>query len=204
LVEEEEVFHSAAKAWIDCEAAEIDREASELESRSIHLYLPRLEKRVRALRHRKRRVVLLASAAAAAVLALLAVWLIPAVRKASETEIVYMNPNEAPPQEILELNFVLPEGTEVVSTELKNGKTVHTLSDSRYGEIIVTMELPGPDNPDFSKMERLLIDGTQVPANIGAQTKMIAFEHGGIVYTVTTQGETAALFSIYRAITAAG
>jgi len=192
-MESTDSLQKIARAYIEAEAKLIDLEADELEKEP-DLVLPRLEKRVAALRARRKRTrtAFIALAAAAAVLALL-VWRAPVFIR--DGGAMLGGPDK---EEAMELSFELPEGMEVVSSEVENGRTVYTISDGERS-VVLTMEPPGPSSTDFSAMDRVLIDGDEVPVKFMADSKTIAFEHGGVVYTITA-GDTATLFELYRII----
>jgi len=102
---------------------------------------------------------------------------------------------------LLPLSFSLPGDLWVLESKLDNGMSIYVFGSDTYGRSVLSMEpLSGHTDPSFSGMKPMEIDGDQVFAKIDRDSRVIAFVHVDILYTVSSPYSTDVLILLYRAI----
>jgi len=107
------------------------------------------------------------------------------------------------------LSFVLPAGYKVAATDFDNGVSLYALESPSHGDVQMAVcpadedggnagaEVPAMAVP---KMDMVIIDGTAVPAKVDDSFMLLAFEHKGMSYTLSSRDDMGALVAFYRSI----
>ena len=218
----EQKFKNAAELYAKNEGEALLEEAAGLRRRNVSYLTPRADRAVRELaskRKRPRRRNALLGFAGAAACIIIAVRLISGVPGAMSGGGSIENAAQAPPvlenlekdvaasgafgQEIIPISFVLPAGYEITSADFDNGMSVYALENEARGAVVLTMyyadeagAAPGMED-GFGE---IIIDGASVPAKVNDAYKLLAFESGGLQYTLSSEDDLGALAAFYRSI----
>jgi hypothetical protein len=104
-------------------------------------------------------------------------------------------------QQARELDFKLPQQFAVAATDWDNGQSVYHLTVNRRGDVVMCIQEADDDyNKSRPLPDSIIIDGTAVPAVILDEFKLLRFEHGGLIYTLSCEDDPGILAALYRSI----
>ncbi|MCL2807638.1 MAG: hypothetical protein FWD27_05710 [Coriobacteriia bacterium] len=218
-----------ADAWVEQQGGSLLTEAEAMRLQGVDYQTPRSDETVRALvsgrskQTRRRRTPLPAILATAACLIFAALFVgIPALTNSPLAESPSpISPNgsvdsaSSAPQlvvQMLPLTFSLPADFRKTGEDYDNGTTLYTLESPSFGRVVLAMRSTGDDelidshqvaNGTTVPMREVVIDGTVVSARIDSAYMLLAFSHGSIDYTLTSQDNLGALAAFYRSIVGA-
>ena len=107
--------------------------------------------------------------------------------------------------EILPITFTLPSDYEVTKEEFDNGMSIYRLESETRGDVVLTMHYEdspaGGSGPEaWLGFDEVIIDGAVVPAKVQGSYMLLAFEQGGLRYTLSSKDDLGALTAFYRSI----
>jgi hypothetical protein len=105
-----------------------------------------------------------------------------------------------PWSELQPLDFYLPAQFSVASTKVDNGKSIYQLDNSMHDDVVLTIEQPDAQGDWSADMDAVIIDGKPIPAIVKDEYKLLQFEDGGALYTISCRDDLGTLSALYRSI----
>lgn len=192
-----EIYRIIASRYEEEMGKQLLSEKGLLEQQSPRADTWRLDELVRRGTRRRRNVKIARWAAAAAACVLFAVliplWypLVSDIRQPDTAE-SGLTVGEMPEasegegtQEVIPLNFILPENFAVEGVELDNGMSVYYLGDSRQDPVVLQLQYAGGDGLRTDGLTELEIGGQPVYGRSADAYHLLTFESNGLLYTLT-------------------
>ncbi|MCL2530313.1 MAG: hypothetical protein FWE41_08335, partial [Coriobacteriia bacterium] len=121
--------------------------------------------------------------------------------------------------ELIPLTFALPSDFRMASSDWDNGVTLYTLESQSHGDVVLAMYhvdneeaaaagvagsivASAPSGGAAALVDKVIIDGVEVPARIDDAFVLIEFQHNDINFTLSSRDNLGALAAIYRRIVA--
>ena len=120
--------------------------------------------------------------------------------------------------DLIPLTFALPSDFRMASSDWDNGVTLYTLESQNHGDVVVAMYHIGDEEAAAAGVagsivassptgaaalvDKVIIDGVEVPARIDDAFVLIEFQHNDINFTLSSRDNLGALAAIYRKIVA--
>ena len=111
---------------------------------------------------------------------------------------------------VMPITFALPAGYREIFSDYDNGMTIYEFESLNRGDVVLTMYYvtDAEDWSNYSHADRngylaftsILVDGTPVPAKVEDTYMLLAFERGGVSYTLSSKDDLGALAAFYRSI----
>jgi hypothetical protein len=223
---DERILKEWANIYVETYGSSLLREREALRQQNVRYATPRADRLVKELSqgqqgHKKRSKTpfFVASAAAAclvlfigafAVLSSISTSILPQSEVAQSPEPDMGAAPEASAQgdslqsdsmaELQPLDFNLPAQFSVASTRVDQGQSIYKLDNSLHDDVVLTMQQPLGEDDGVAEMDSVLIDGKTVPAIVQDEYKLLRFEDGGTLYTISCRDDLGTLATLYRSI----
>lgn len=229
---EDQVFKKLADAYAEQHGRSLLQEQHALEAQRIGYATPRADERVRQLAGKGRRTsrrkgisrLPYFAAAAAVLLVFIGVPALLASQGVNPFALFEQTQNSAsvegdsgnsspsssdstPPSSsadsILPLSFTLPAQFSVASVEADRRETIYHLHNELHDDVVLSVSASEGEGAEAHEMDEVFIEGTLVAAKIRDEFKLLSFESGDLLYTISCRDDLATLSALYQAITEA-
>ncbi|MDR1798176.1 MAG: hypothetical protein LBR44_12230 [Clostridiales Family XIII bacterium] len=196
-----------AGRWAELEGQRLLAERDALNRDGVRLLLPRADAQVQQLlrrpkpnRAQRRRRMWTAIAACLAVYLILPHALLAARDAGGASAPQDAASTSSAAAEPIPIPFHVPEHYAVLSASMDNGVGVYYIAHEDGDDVVVTVapEEEGAAAPGEVMPDEVEIDGETVAAAVTPDYKMLSFEKGGDVYTLSCREDMGTLAALYR------
>jgi hypothetical protein len=216
-----------AQAWAEQYGESLLAEVEAMREQEVSYQTPRADQVARSVAarrggpaRRRRTAAFIGLAAAACLVIVVGIAGIPSLMAPPSTSpgdaVIDFSPPASDAAKI-PISFDLPADYRVAATDYDNGMSLYTLESAARGDVVLTMYHENEQQADataadaaadaaaesgssFTPTDKVVIDGTAVPAKVDEAYMLLAFEHGGVRYTLSDRDDMGTLAAFYRAI----
>jgi len=213
----DQVYRALASSFADMYGRQLIAEHPQLLQRNVTVVTPRADARIRQIKPAPKRtgrriftLILAATLVVAVAVSIPTLFMRgkgggsvaeePAPSLEFEADDQQSAASEAAGGGLIELKFTLPADFEELNRRLDNGQSVYTLHSETYGDVVLTIEAPENSTMDLSAMAKQTYKGQEFSYSFTDDYNLVAFEHAGLFYTISSTVNKNAVILLLEAV----